>query len=43
LSASVEGASVLVHPRFPGNQVTVIHLARDVSPADMGAISIEWY
>jgi hypothetical protein len=43
LEASVQGASVLVRPRFPGNQVTVIHLARDVSPADMGSLSIDWY
>jgi hypothetical protein len=43
LSASVQGASVLIRPRFPGNQVTVIHLARDVSPADIGAVSIDWY
>ncbi len=43
IATTVQGASVLVEPRQPGNQVTVIHLARDVSPSDLGQISLEWY
>lgn len=43
VSTLVSGNSVIVTPRRPGQQVTVIHLARNISASDMGSLSIELY